>query len=104
MVVGSVVGQLGIVTGGSLVTGGVIGFVAKKLVKLVVAVIGAQLALFAYLDHKGYLDVHWQAVDGALAAAGRHVGALPEWLTTLGMAVPIGVGFVGGFLVGFKRA
>jgi uncharacterized membrane protein (Fun14 family) len=104
MVVGGVAGQLGIATGGSLVAGGVVGFAAKKLVKLAVAVIGAQLALFAYLDHEGVLDVHWQALDGALAAAGRHVGALPRWLTTLGMTVPIGAGFVGGFLVGFKRA
>jgi uncharacterized membrane protein (Fun14 family) len=104
MVVGSVVSQLGIATGGSLVTGGVVGFAAKKLMKLVVAVIGAQLALFAYLDHAGVLDVHWQAVDGAFAAAGQYVGALPGWLTTLGMAAPIGAGFVGGFLVGFKRA
>lgn len=104
MVVGGVAGQLGIATGGSLVAGGVVGFAAKKLVKLAVAVIGAQLALFAYLDHEGVLDVHWQALDVALAAAGRHVGMLPGWLTTLGMTVPIGAGFVGGFLVGFKRA
>jgi uncharacterized membrane protein (Fun14 family) len=104
MVVGSVVGQLGMATGGSLVTGGVVGFAAKKLVKLAVAVIGAQLALFAYLDHAGVLDVHWQELDEALAAVGQHVGVLPEWLTALGMAVPIGARFVGGFLVGFKRA
>lgn len=96
--------NLGTVFGGSALAGGVTGFAAKKVAKIALAVVGVQLAVFAYLDHTGLLDVHWQAFTHALADVSRSIQTLPPWLTALGASVPIGAGFVGGFFLGFKKA
>lgn len=99
----SVFGNIGAVFGGSALAGGVTGFAAKKLVKLVVALVGIQLAIVAYLDYRGILDVQWQAFDSALAGLHQSFQLVPSWLATVGATLPIGAGFVGGFLVAFKR-
>ena len=99
----SVFGNLGVAFGGSALAGGVTGFAAKKLFKLVIALIGVQLAIFAYLDHQGILDVQWQALDTALAGVHQSLQSVPSWLTAVGATLPIGAGFVGGFLVAFKK-
>jgi uncharacterized membrane protein (Fun14 family) len=99
----SVFGNLGVAFGGSALAGGVTGFAAKKLLKLVIALIGVQLAIFAYLDHQGILDVQWQALDTALAGVHQSLQSVPSWLTAVGATLPIGAGFVGGFLVAFKK-
>lgn len=100
----TVLGNLGTAFGGSALAGGITGFAAKKLAKIVLAVVGVQLAVFVYLDHQGLLDVQWQALDNVLAGVYQSVQTLPPWLTALSTTVPIGVGFVGGFLLGFKKA
>jgi len=97
-------GSLVPVVGGSTLAGGITGFAAKKLVKLVLALVGVQLAIIAYLDHQGILNVHWEALDTALASIQQSLQVFPSWLTALGATLPIGVGFVGGFLFGFKTA
>jgi uncharacterized membrane protein (Fun14 family) len=97
-------GNLGTAFGGSALAGGVTGFAAKKVVKIALAVVGMQLAVVAYLDHEGFLDVQWQALDHALAGVHHSLQTLPPWLTALGATVPAGAGFVGGFLLGFKKA
>lgn len=97
-------GNLGTAFGGSALAGGVTGFAAKKLAKIAVAIVGVQLAVFAYLDRQGLLDVHWEALDHALANAHESLQTLPAWLTALGTTLPVGAGFVGGFFLGFNRA
>jgi len=96
--------NLGTAFGGSALAGGVTGFAAKKVAKIAVAIVGAQLAVFAYLDHQGLLDVRWRALDHALASAQESLQTLPAWLTALGTTLPVGAGFVCGFFLGFRRA
>lgn len=104
MALEGMVGQIGTTVGTGAVVGGVSGFTAKKVLKLVVAIVSIQLALVAYLDHRGILDIHWDAVDGTLATVGQHVGSFVTESMPLASTLPVGVGFGGGFILGFKRA
>lgn len=104
MVVEGMIGQVGTTVGTGALAGGVSGFAAKKLFKVVLAVVGLQIALFAYLDHRGILAVEWSALDGVLATVSQRASGFAEESAALATTLPVGVGFAGGFLFGFKRA
>jgi uncharacterized membrane protein (Fun14 family) len=101
--------QIGLELGGSAVIGGVIGFAAKKVAKLIAVIIGLQLALFKFLETRGILEVNWNAISGTAgnatnAATGAASSQPPSWVTSLLATLPVGAGFTGGFLLGFKKA
>jgi uncharacterized membrane protein (Fun14 family) len=99
--------QMGLEVGGGAMIGGIIGFAAKKVAKLIAVIIGLQLALFKFLETRGVLRVDWDAITGsasnATQAAGEQGGETAGWLTSLLSALPVSAGFTGGFLVGFKK-
>jgi uncharacterized membrane protein (Fun14 family) len=118
--------SLGLEVGGGGILGFLTGYAAKKVVKIVAILIGAQLALFKFLETRGVLDVHWEALytgaanttkaaanvtiggnktgnatgnataEGAGAAGG---GLFESFLSML----PVGGGFAAGALIGFKK-
>jgi uncharacterized membrane protein (Fun14 family) len=97
--------QLGAQMGGSAILGGIIGFAAKKVAKIIAVIIGLELMLFKFLESRGVLEVNWsrlvnaseQAADQG-AAAGQTI--VEAFISTAG----IGGAFAAGFLLGFKRA
>jgi len=115
--------SLGLEVGGGGVLGFLTGYAAKKVVKVVAVLIGAQLALFKFLETRGVLDVNWDALYGGAAnttraaanatvggggnasnatangANGAGGGLLESFLS----ALPVGGGFAAGALVGFKK-
>jgi uncharacterized membrane protein (Fun14 family) len=96
--------QLGLEMGTGAVIGGLIGFAAKKIAKIIAVIIGLQLALFRFMETKGYVSVDWDAISGGLVGASE--GAAQQstgWLQAIISTLSIGAGFTGGFLVGFKR-
>ena len=99
--------QIGFEAGGGAVIGGVIGFAAKKIAKLIAVIIGLQLALFKFLETRGVLQVSWQKITNASASVtdtaqeGGAAGA--GYLDSLLSTLPVGAGFTGGSLVGFKK-
>lgn len=100
--------QLGLELGGGAVIGGVIGFAAKKVAKVIAVLVGIQLALFKFLETRGVLAVDWGAITGtasnATEAAGGAAGSQPpSWMMSLISALPVSAGFTGGFLVGFRK-
>jgi len=99
--------QMGLEVGGGALIGGIIGFAAKKVAKLIAVIVGLQLALFKFLETRGVLTVDWDAITGsasnATQAAGKQGGETAGWLTSLLSALPVSAGFTGGFLVGFKK-
>ena len=100
--------QLGLEVGGGAVIGGVIGFAAKKVAKIIAVLVGLQLALFKFLETRGVLNVDWGAITGtasnATEAAGGAAGAQPpSWAMSLLSALPVSAGFTGGFLLGFRK-
>lgn len=101
--------QIGLEVGGGAVIGGVIGFAAKKVAKIIAILVGIELALFKFLETRGILDVNWDAVTGAAGNASEAAGTAgssaqpPGWIMSLLSALPVSAGFTGGFLVGFKK-
>ena len=99
--------QLGIELGGGALIGGIIGFAAKQVAKIIAVIIGLELALFKFLESRGVLDVDWGALQsGAQNATRDAAGAGGEGaslLTSLLSTLPVSAGFAGGFLLGFRK-
>lgn len=98
--------QLGLELGTGAVVGGIVGFAARKLAKLVAVVVGLELALFKYLESRAIIAVDWDRLGGGFVTASRDAagGTPPSWLQSTVSTVPVSAGFAGGFLVGFRMA
>jgi uncharacterized membrane protein (Fun14 family) len=97
--------NLGAQMGGSFLLGGIIGFAAKKIAKVIAIIVGLELVLFKFLESRGVLTVNWDALTNATEnstqVAQRATQSLIEtFISTAG----IGASFAGGFALGFKRA
>lgn len=97
--------QLGIEFGSGAVIGGIIGFAAKKIAKLIAVIVGLELAVFKFLESRGIITVDWERLTGGLVSATQDpaTGAPPDWISTVLSTLSISAGFSGGFLVGFKK-
>lgn len=97
--------QLGIEFGGGALIGAIIGFAAKKIAKLIAVIVGIELALFKFLESRGFLQVNWDKLTAGMVDAGSTAasGTPPSWLMSILSTLSIGAGFTGGFLVGFKK-
>jgi uncharacterized membrane protein (Fun14 family) len=116
--------SLGLEVGGGGILGFLTGYAAKKVVKVIAILIGAQLALFKFLETRGVLEVNWEALytgaanttraaanatmggnrtgnaSNATAGTAGNGGGLFESLLS---ALPVGGGFAAGALIGFKK-
>jgi uncharacterized membrane protein (Fun14 family) len=97
--------QLGLEFGSGAVIGGIIGFAAKKVAKVIAVLVGLELALFKFLESRGILTVDWEQLTAGIVQASQDAasGAPPSWLQTILSTLSISAGFTGGFLLGFKR-
>ena len=96
--------QLGLEFGSGAVIGGLIGFTAKKVAKLLAILVGAELALFNFLESKGYIAVRWNELTNGLIGAGEEAGKIdPGWIDPILSTLSVGTGFAGGFFLGFRR-
>jgi uncharacterized membrane protein (Fun14 family) len=97
--------QLGLEFGSGAVVGGIIGFAAKKVAKIVAIIVGLELALFKFLESRQIITVDWEALTGGLLGAGEAAatGAPPDWVMTILSTLSVSAGFTGGFLLGFKK-
>lgn len=97
--------QLGLEFGTGAVIGGLIGFAAKKLAKVIAVIVGVELALFKFLESRGIMEVNWEKMGATFLEAGEAATANnpPSWLMSVLSTLSVGAGFTGGFLLGFKR-
>ena len=97
--------QLGIEFGTGGVIGGIVGFAAKKIAKIVAVIVGLELALFKFLESRGILTVDWDKLSAGFLKASQDAaqGAPPSWVQTILSTLSVGAGFTGGFLLGFKK-
>jgi uncharacterized membrane protein (Fun14 family) len=97
--------QLGLEFGSGAVVGGVIGFAAKKIAKLLAVIVGLELALFKFLESRGILTVDWNRLTAGVLQVGETAqsGTPPSWVTTILSTLSVGAGFTGGFLLGFRK-
>ncbi|WP_232685764.1 FUN14 domain-containing protein [Halobacterium zhouii] len=96
--------SLGLEFGGGAAIGGVIGFAAKKIAKLIAVLVGLELALFKFLESRGILSVDWdQLTAGMIQVSEAANGAPPSWMATILSTLSVSAGFAGGFLLGFRK-
>jgi uncharacterized membrane protein (Fun14 family) len=97
--------SLGLEFGSGAVIGGIIGFAAKKVAKIIAVIVGLELALFKFLESRGILTVDWEKLTSGLVQTSQDAatGAPPSWLSSILSTLSISAGFTGGFLVGFKK-
>lgn len=97
--------QLGLELGTGAAVGGITGFAAKKIAKLIAVLVGIELALFKFLESRGIITVNWDKLGGVtdgLMSAGT--GATPpSWIDTILSTLSVSAGFTGGFMVGFRK-
>jgi uncharacterized membrane protein (Fun14 family) len=97
--------QLGLELGTGAVIGGIIGFAAKKVAKLIAVIIGLELALFKFLESRRILNVDWERLTAGMVDVGEAAASNtpPSWIMTILSTLSVGAGFTGGFLIGFKK-
>jgi uncharacterized membrane protein (Fun14 family) len=97
--------QLGLEFGSGAVIGGIIGFAAKKVAKVIAVLVGLELALFKFLESRGILTVDWERLSSGVLQNAQVAadGTPPDWISTILSTLSISAGFTGGFLAGFKK-
>ena len=97
--------QLGLEFGSSAVIGGIIGFSAKKVAKVVAVLVGIQLALFKFLESRQILTVDWERLTAGMVGATEAAASSqpPSWVMSVLSTLSVSTGFSGGFLLGFKK-
>jgi uncharacterized membrane protein (Fun14 family) len=97
--------QLGLELGSGALIGGIIGFAAKKVAKLIAVIVGLELAMFNFLESRGILTVDWESLSGGMLEASEAAaeGAPPTWVQTILSTLSVSAGFTGGFLLGFRK-
>jgi uncharacterized membrane protein (Fun14 family) len=97
--------SLGMEFGTGAVIGGIIGFAAKKIAKVIAVIIGLELALFKFLESRGILTVDWERLGATFLSAGQGAasGTPPSWLQTILSTLSVSAGFTGGFFLGWRR-
>ncbi|PSQ00541.1 hypothetical protein BRC89_02055 [Halobacteriales archaeon QS_4_70_19] len=97
---------VGINVGTGAVIGGLIGFTAKKVAKVVAVLVGLELALFKFLESRQVLAVDWDKLGATFLSAGEAATSQtpPSWVMTILSTLSVSGGFAGGFLLGFKKA
>lgn len=95
------------ITGGATISGGLIGYAAKKMVKLVAVIVGAEFAILAFFEQLGFITVNWDKLNQATNSVFNSMlsFSLPEGVTTGDVTATGGAvgGFGIGFLAGFRK-
>jgi len=86
--------------------GGVGGFIAgyalKKLMKLVVVIIGLFILALVYLEYKGILSVNYDALGNSVSGALGLTGQAADLITPIIAHLPFAGAFGLAFFLGFK--
>lgn len=96
-------GQIGIQAGSGVVVGAVVGYAAKKVVKIFAMLIGVQIAVLAYLESKRVVSVDWTQLQSIKPIQLSNQGGILAVFTDFISIIPVGGGFAAGALVGFKK-
>jgi uncharacterized membrane protein (Fun14 family) len=98
--------QLGLEFGSGAAIGGIVGFAAKKVAKIIAVLVGLELALFKFLESREIITVDWERLSAGLIGAAQDAatsGTPPSWIQTILSTLSISAGFTGGFLLGFRK-
>lgn len=82
--------------------GFIVGFAVKKLLKLVILIVGLLIVLLLYLGFSGVIVIHYDQLADATRNALGFFGQVADWLTPIISHLPFAGSFIIGFLIGFK--
>ncbi|MCE4606530.1 MAG: hypothetical protein F7B59_04265 [Desulfurococcales archaeon] len=89
--------------GGGVILGFATGFAVKKLLKLLLIVLGLFTLGLLYLANEGIISVNYDALKSKIEGAAGHIaGAGVSMKTYIIMNVPFAASFLVGFAAGFK--
>ncbi len=94
--------SLGFQIGAGGVGGFIVGYVVKKISKLVALVIGLFIIALIYLSTQGILNINYDALWNALSNGLGMAGSAFSWLISVISLLPFVGSLVAGFLLGFK--
>ena len=102
--------------GGGFVTGALVGYAIKKVIKIAAVIVGLFIAALAYLQYQGIIHVDWakfQAVSQSGLATiansvmniSNNIGAPHSATSDLGMShiIPLTSSVSAGFMLGMLR-
>jgi len=84
------------------VGGFIVGYVFKKLSKLLVILLGLFIVALLYLGVKGIISINYDALWNALANSLGMAESAFSWIVGLISLLPFAGSFIVGFLLGFK--
>jgi uncharacterized membrane protein (Fun14 family) len=90
--------QLGV----GAIGGFIVGYVLKKISKLIVIIIGLFIIALLYLGTKGIISINYEALWNALANSLGMAGSAFSWIIGIISLLPFAGSFIIGFLLGFK--
>jgi uncharacterized membrane protein (Fun14 family) len=91
----------GVDVGYGFIVGFIIGYSVKKLLQIFIIALGIYLISLIWLEHKGFIEIHWDVLGPAIKEGQNKFQA---WVNQLFKAVPFTTAFAGGFAIGFKMA
>ena len=83
--------------------GFVIGYAAKKIVKLLVILLGIFFVSLQYLAYQGYLTINYAKVQAAFELWAGKMFQTPEIPAFVTSGIPFYGSFALGFFLGFKK-
>jgi uncharacterized membrane protein (Fun14 family) len=84
------------------VGGFIVGYVVKKISKLIAFVIGLFVIALIYLSTQGILNINYDALWNALSSGLGMAGSAFSWLVSIISLLPFAGSLIAGFLLGFK--
>jgi len=94
--------SLGFQVGAGGVGGFIVGYVVKKISKLIAFLIGLFVICLIYLSTQGILNINYDALWNALSNGLGMAGSAFSWLISIISLLPFAGSLVAGFLLGFK--
>jgi uncharacterized membrane protein (Fun14 family) len=96
------------VTGGGLTGGLLLGYALKKVVKIMVVIVGLFIAGLAYLHYQQLAYFNWDKIEGTITTLANAITSTfndynIETLATTNLGIPLPSDMSAGFTIGFMR-
>ena len=109
--------SIGASVGAGGIGGFLMGYFVKKMIKVVIFIAGAFVALLAFLQYRGIIEVNWDMLENQAETAmaslpnstsavnGTALGGLGDQLaaTISNVGIPLTGSFAAGFTLGFVK-
>lgn len=90
--------------GTGAITGFIVGYALKKLMKILIVIVGMFLLLLAYLQWSGIIKVDYATLIGKIENATKSIiGESTPIVSVITANIPFAGSFMAGFYIGLKK-